>query len=158
MMWCLVSVVAATYCLPGPSTQFSEYTTGAPSQADDDCPEPQEVLVSKEACLQFSSYCLSGAAIAPFSGCLSPEGDGLQPASSVQSFVLCTGWWCLRAFCMVAIPQSGLSAPVSSLRLPSGHSGQILTLNNAARESLSSPVAGAGVCAPSPLGELPWGS
>jgi len=25
------------------------------------------------------------------SGCLSPEGDGLQPASSVQPFVLCVG-------------------------------------------------------------------
>ena len=25
------------------------------------------------------------------SGCLSPEGDGLQPASSVQPFVLCAG-------------------------------------------------------------------
>ena len=27
--------------------------TGAPSQADVDRPDPQEVLVSKEACLQF---------------------------------------------------------------------------------------------------------
>ena len=26
---------------------------GVPSQADDDCPEPQVVLVSKEACLEF---------------------------------------------------------------------------------------------------------
>ena len=25
------------------------------------------------------------------SGCLSPEGEGLQPAISVQSFVLCAG-------------------------------------------------------------------
>jgi len=32
---------------------FSGRTTGAPSQADVDHPEPQEVLVSKEACLQF---------------------------------------------------------------------------------------------------------
>ena len=37
---------------PVPSARFSVYTTGTPSQADD-CPEPQEVLVSKEACLQF---------------------------------------------------------------------------------------------------------
>ena len=37
---------------PVPAAQFSGCTTGAPSQADD-CPEPQEVLVSKEACLQF---------------------------------------------------------------------------------------------------------
>ena len=62
---------------------------------------------------------------------------------------------------MVAIPQSGLLAQVSSLRLPSGHSGLVLTLSNAARTSLPSPrllVAGAGVCTASPLGELPLGS
>ena len=62
---------------------------------------------------------------------------------------------------MVAIPQSGLLAQVSSLRLPSGHSGQVLTLSNAALASLPSPrllVAGAGICAASPLGELPLGS
>ena len=62
---------------------------------------------------------------------------------------------------MVAIPQSGLLAQVTSLRLPSGHSGQILTLSTAARASLPSPcllVAGAGVCAASPLGELLLGS
>ena len=40
---------------------------------------------------------------------------------------------------MVAIPQSGLLAQVSSLRLPSGHSGPVLTLSNAARASLPSP-------------------
>ena len=50
---CLASVVAVTYCLPVPAAQFSGCTTSAPSQADDDSPEPQEVLVSKEACLQF---------------------------------------------------------------------------------------------------------
>jgi len=37
---------------------------------------------------------------------------------------------------VVAIPQSGLLAHVSSLRLPSGHSGLVLTLSNAARASL----------------------
>ena len=47
----LASAVAATYCLP--AARFSGCTTGAPSQADVDCPEPQEVLFSKEACLQF---------------------------------------------------------------------------------------------------------
>ena len=40
---------------------------------------------------------------------------------------------------MIAIPQSGLLAQVSSLRLPSGHSGPVLTLSNAARTSLPSP-------------------
>ena len=38
---------------PVPAAQFSGCTAGAPSQADGDCPEPQKVLVSKEACLQF---------------------------------------------------------------------------------------------------------
>ena len=60
---------------------------------------------------------------------------------------------------MVAIPQSGFLAQVSSsLRLPSGHSGLVLTLRNAAPASLPSPcllVVGAGGCAVPPLGELP---
>ena len=58
----------------------------------------------------------------PLSGSsfLSLEEDGLQPASSVQSFVLCTGLvvFYVRAFRVVAIPQSGLLAQVSLLRLP----------------------------------------
>ena len=60
---------------------------------------------------------------------------------------------------MVAILQSGLLFQISSLRLPSGHSGSVLTLSNAARASLPSPcllVAGAGVCAASPLGSYHW--
>ena len=62
---------------------------------------------------------------------------------------------------MVAIPQSGFLAQVSSLRLPSGHSDPVLTLSNAAHASLPSPcllVVDADVCAASPLGELPLGS
>ena len=38
---------------PVPDAWFSGCTTGTPSQTDVDCPEAQEVLVSKEACLQF---------------------------------------------------------------------------------------------------------
>ena len=61
-------------------------------------------------------------------GCLSPEGDGLQPANSVPSFVLCTvlAVSYVRAFHMVAIPQSGMLAQVGSLWLHLGHSGLIL--------------------------------
>ena len=61
-------------------------------------------------------------------GCLAPEGDGLQPANSVPSFVLCAvlAVSCVRAFRVVAIPQSALLAQVSSLWLHSGHSGPIL--------------------------------
>ena len=59
------------------------------------------------------------------SGCLSPEGDGLQPANSVSSFVLCVVLEVsyVRAFHVVVIPQSGLLAQVSLLWLHSGHSG-----------------------------------
>ena len=62
------------------------------------------------------------------SGCLSAEGDGLQPANSVPSFVLCAVWVVsyVRAFRVVAVPQSGLLAQVSSLWLHSGHLGPSL--------------------------------
>ena len=56
---------------------------------------------------------------------------------------------------MVAIPQSGLLDQVSSVRLPSGHSGSVLTLSNAARASLPTLrllVVDASGCAASPLG------
>ena len=89
-MRCLASVVAATYRLP--AAWLSRCTTSAPSQADVDRPDPQEVLVSEEACLQFIDNVSLGLQLPPSgSGCLSPEGDGLQPAISVQSFVLYVG-------------------------------------------------------------------
>ena len=44
-------MVTATYRLPVPAAQFSGCTTSAPSQADVDHPELQEVLVAtKPAC------------------------------------------------------------------------------------------------------------
>ena len=55
----------------------------------------------------------------------------------------------------IAIPQSGLLSQVSSLRLPLGHSGPVLTLSNAAHASLPSPhllVVDSGICAASLLG------
>ena len=83
---CLGSTVTSSWGLhliASPIPQFSGCTTSAPSQvcrvsllgswslaatlpADVNHPESQEVLVSKEACLQFGRWCLSGAAIAPF--------------------------------------------------------------------------------------------
>ena len=84
-----MSTVAATYRLP--ATWFSGCTTGAPSQADVDRPEPQQVLAKKPA-YSFVDNVSLGLRLPPSgSGCLSPEGDGLQPAISVQSFVLCVG-------------------------------------------------------------------
>ena len=83
---------------------------------------------------------------------------------SLFSHLCCVwAWWCLRlglVFHMIVIPQSGLLVQVNSFRLRLGHSGQILTLSNAARASLPSPwllVAGAGISTASPLGELPLG-
>ena len=100
---------------------------GAPRHADGDCPEPPEVLVSKEAACSLVGKFSPGLRLSPFSpygsGCLSPAGDGLQPAISVLPFVLCTVLAVshVRAFRVVAIPQSGLLAQVSSLWLRTGH-------------------------------------
>ena len=79
--------------------------------------------------------------------CLSLEGDGLVCSWLVLfSTLFCVqAWWCLRAFRMVAIPQSGLLAQASSFRLPSGRSGLVLILSNAACASLPRPLA-SGVC------------
>ena len=62
------------------------------------------------------------------SGCLPPEGDGLQPANSVPSFVLCVVLVVsyVRAFRVVAIPQYGLLAQVRLFWLRAGHSCPIL--------------------------------
>ena len=80
-------------------------------------------------------------------------------ANSVPSFVLCVILVVsyVRAFHVVAIPQSGLLAQVSLLWLCLGHSGRFLK-STAARASLPSPhllMADAGFCAASLLGELP---
>ena len=76
---------------PVPAKQLSGCTTGVASQADVDHPEPQEVLAKNPVCSFVDNVSL-GLRLPPSgSGCLSPEGDGLQPAISVQSFVPCTG-------------------------------------------------------------------
>ena len=152
-----------TYCLT-PAAQFSGCTACAPCEVDGDRPGPQEVLAKKPACSLVEKVSL-GLRLPPSSpygsGCLSPVGDGLQPAISVPSFVLCTVLVVsyVRAFRVVAIPQTGMLGQVSSLWLHLRHSGRVLQ-STAARASLPRPhllVADAGVCAASPLGELPLG-
>ena len=107
------------------AAQLSGWTTGAPREADCDCPAPLEVLAKKPACSLVSKVS-SGLQLplsSPYgSGCLSPAGDGLQPAISVPSFVLCAvlAVSYVRAFRVVAIPQSGLLAQVSLLWLRTG--------------------------------------
>ena len=80
------------------------------------------------------------------SGCLSLEGDGLQPANSVPSFVLCMVLAVSygRAFRAVAIPRSGMLAQVSSLWLHSGHSGPILKKHCSPRLPAQPPFASGG--------------
>ena len=138
VMRCLVSAVTATYCLPLPCHLIFWVYNWPTSQTDVDCPELQEVLAKKPAC-SFVDNASLGMRLPPSgTGCLSLEGDGLQPALFSPLFCV-WAWRCLWAFRVVAIPQSGLLAQVSSLRLTSGHSGQILTLSNAACASLPSP-------------------
>ena len=88
---------------------------------------------------------------------LPPVGDGpfrrrlaLLWNFSVPLFfellAVCLGW--LIFSLSLAIPQFKLLSHVSSLQLPSGHSGLVLTLSNAARSSVFRPyllVADAGV-------------
>ena len=80
----------------------------------------KSLLAKKPTCILVGNVSL-GLRLPPSSpygsGCLSPEGDGLQLALSVPSFVLCTilALSYVRAFHVVAIPQSGMLAQVSSL-------------------------------------------
>ena len=78
---------------PISAAQFSGCTAGAPCEADGDCPEPPEVLAKKPACSLVGKVSL-GLRLPPSSpygsGCLSLAGDGLQPAFSVPSSVLCS--------------------------------------------------------------------
>ena len=66
---------------------------------DVDCPESQEVLVSREVCLQFGIGCLSGAAIAPFSsGCphLPVSGGGCAGPQPASHLFCEQAWWRLE--------------------------------------------------------------
>ena len=89
-------------------------------------------------------------------------GDSLQLAISVPSFVLCTVLVVsyVRAFRMVATPQSDMLVQVSLLWLHLGHSGPILKKHCSLHLPAQPPLASgdAGVPAASPLGVLPLGS
>ena len=81
------------------------------------------------------------------SGCLSPVGDSLQLAISVPSFVLCTVLEVsyVRAFRMVATPQSDMLVQVSLLWLHLGHSGPNLT-KHCSRHHRAQPPLASGRC------------
>ena len=146
------------------AAQLSGWTAVAPCEADGDCPAPREVLAKKPACSLVSKVSpgLQLPLSSPYgSGCLSPVGDGLQPAFSVPSFVLCSvlAVSYVRGFRVVAIPQSGLLAQVRSFWLHVGWSCPIFTKHCSLRlpHFPALPhflVVDAGVCAAFPLGEL----
>ena len=148
---------------PVSAAQFSGCTAGAPCEADGDCPEPPEVLAKKPAC-NWVGKISPGMQLPPSSpygsGCLSPMGDGLQPAISVPSFVLCVvlAVSYVQAFSVVAIPQSGLLTIVCS-GYAWGVPARILQSTAACASCTSLPsshllVVDAGICTASPLGEL----
>ena len=77
-----------------------------------------------------------------------------RPGSALGKFSLSLSLSSLF-FSSLAIPWFGLLSHVSSLRLPSGHSGLVLTLSNAAHASLLIPqllVVGTSLWATSLLG------
>ena len=110
---------------------------------------------------QFGRGCLPGAEFAPFWVWLVPDyptassGGWAGPQLASSSLVLLSSLFCKRAgsalgwgfsqanslslSLSLAIPQFRLLFHVSSLILPSGHSGPVLTLSNAAHSSPFSP-------------------
>ena len=149
---------------PVSAAQFSGCTAGTPCEADGDCPAAPEVLEKKPPCSLVGKVSLGlrlPLSSPSDSGCLSPDGDGLQLANSVPSFVLCAVLVVsyVRAFRVVAIPQSGLLAQVSLLWLPSGHLGLILK-KQCSRRLPAQPLLASGGCMCLHcflLGELPLG-
>ena len=116
---------------PVSAAQFYGCTTGTPCEVDRDCPELPEVLAKKPACSLVGKVSpgLQLPLSSPYgSGCLSLAGDGLQPAISIPSFVLCMVLVVsyVQGFHLVAIPQSGLLAQVRSFWLRVGLSCLIL--------------------------------
>ena len=101
---------------------------------------------------------ISGAEVALFPSPLPPASSRAGPVCSQLAPLDLLGAFVLRTAGSVfgrlifslsfAVPQFKLVAHKSSLRLPSGHSGPVLTLSNAARSSPFRPhllVADAGV-------------
>ena len=89
-----------------------------------------------------------GAEFAPFPSPLPPASSGAGPVRSwlapldlLRPFVLRTASSVFGPvnFLSFAVPQFKLVSHKSSLRLPSGHSGRVLTLSNASCSSLFSP-------------------
>ena len=80
------------------AAQFSGCTTGAPCEADGDCPAPPEVSAKKPACSLVGKVSpgLQLPLSSPYgSGCLSPAGDGLQRLFPFRPLFCVQSWRCL---------------------------------------------------------------
>ena len=108
--------------------------------------------------MQWVGAAVLGAEHAPFPCPLPPASGGAGLVRSLRALLwtcsvplFCDGRQCVRRLILslsLAVPQSMLVTHKSSLRLPSGHSGPVLTLSNAARSSPFHPhllVADVGV-------------
>ena len=105
--------------------------------------------------MQFGRDAVSGAEFAPFPSLLPPassRGWASPPLASssleffspfvlrfCSPFVLQCFWVVNFLSLFLATPQFKLLSHISSLQLPSGHSGPVLTLSNAAPSSLFYP-------------------
>ena len=81
---------------------------------------PKKFQLAKKPAYSFIDRVSLGLQLPPSgSGCLSPEGEGLQPLSLFSPLFCARAWRYLRlglAFRVVDIPQSGLLAQIISLR------------------------------------------
>ena len=111
------------------------------------CPSPTPRVHSDLHPLSQWCHPVIPSSVIPFSSC--PQS---LPASESFPMSQLFAWHCLRLglftgkfslslffFLSLALPQFGLLSHVNSLRLPSGHSGSVLALSNAAGASLFSP-------------------
>ena len=99
---------------PLPSLPFG-FLGVQPSQADVDCPEPQEVLAKKPACSLVDNASLGLRLPLPALAACHPRWVVCSRLVLFSPLFCERAWRCLRAFRVVAIPQSGLLAQVSSL-------------------------------------------
>ena len=89
-MRCLARAIAATYRLP--AARYLGLQSAHLLKQMLTVQTPKKFYLAKKPAYSFIDNVSRGLRLSPSgSGCLSPEGDGLPPAISVQSFVPCAG-------------------------------------------------------------------
>ena len=160
---CLAHAIAATYRLP--TARLSRCAPVHLLRWMLTVQTPKKFQLAKKPAYSFIDNVSLGLRLSSSgSGCLSPEGDGLPPAISVQSFVPCAGLAVsqVRAgFLRGRYPTVWFASP-KLFRSDSARGIQVRSLRcSPCCASLPRPrllMADAGGCAASPLGELLQGS